>query len=196
MFSHIRDEYYPNLEGRYFVDSAPLLERSLAARAGLGWIGKNNMLINRRLGSYVFLAEMLVNVELPYNQTAMTDRCGGCTKCIEACPTQAILPDRVINSNRCISYLTIENKGEISDEFRGKLQGWAFGCDICQEVCPWNRKAPDTDKHEFKPSESLLAMTSDKWESLTQEEFSVLFKGSAVKRTKYSGWVRNYRFIF
>lgn len=195
LFSFIRDEYYPDLEGRYFVDSAPLLERTLAAKAGLGWIGKNNMLINRRLGSFVFLAEMLVNIELPYNRTPMTDRCGGCTKCIEACPTKAILPDRVIDSNRCISYLTIENKEDISEEFKGRLQGWTFGCDICQEVCPWNRKAPDTEEPEFKPSEHLLAMTPAQWGSLTQEKFSVLFKGSAVKRTKYSGWVRNYRFI-
>lgn len=195
LFSFIRDEYYPALEGRFFVDSAPLLERALAVKSGLGWIGKNSMLINRRLGSYVFLSEILVNIELPYNEGGMIDRCGGCTYCIDACPTAAILPGRVIDGNRCISYLTIENKDDIPLEFKGKLKGWTFGCDICQEVCPWNRKAPDSDEPEFRPSAALLAMNREKWEVLSREGFSELFKGSAVKRAKYTGWIRNYKFV-
>jgi epoxyqueuosine reductase len=195
LFDFIRDNLYPQLEGRFFVDSAPLLERSLAVRAGLGWIGKNSMLINPKLGSYVFIGELVVNMELPYNESPMTDRCGGCAKCVDACPTQAILPHREIDGNKCISYLTIENKAEIPESFEGKLQGWAFGCDICQEVCPWNRKAPPTNEPDFSPSQALLAMNKEAWNELTPEGFSKLFKGSPVKRAKYSGWVRNYRFV-
>ncbi|GAO28015.1 tRNA epoxyqueuosine(34) reductase QueG [Geofilum rubicundum] len=195
LFDFIRAHLYPQLEGRFFVDSAPLLERSLAVRAGLGWIGKNSMLINRKLGSYIFIGELVVNMELPYHESPMMDRCGGCSNCVDACPTQAILPDRVIDGNKCISYLTIENKTEIPRTFDGKLKGWAFGCDICQEVCPWNRKAPDTDEPDFRPSETLLTMEKGDWEELTAEGFSKLFKGSAVKRAKYAGWLRNYRFV-
>ncbi len=195
LFDFIRDNLYPQLVGRFFVDSAPLLERSLAVRAGLGWIGKNSMLINPKLGSYVFIGELVVNLTLPYNETPMIDRCGGCAKCIDACPTQAILPGSVIDGNKCISYLTIENKEEIPESFDGHMEGWAFGCDICQEVCPWNRKAPSTDEPDFRPSEALLAMDKEGWDGLTTEAFLKLFKGTPVKRAKYSGWVRNYRFV-
>lgn len=195
LFDFIRENHYPQLEGRFFVDSAPLLERSLAVRAGLGWIGKNNMLINRKLGSYVFIGELVVNLELPYHESPMKDHCGGCRKCVDACPTQAILPGRVIDGNKCISYLTIENKGEIPDVFEGKLEGWTFGCDICQEVCPWNRKAPFTEEPDFSPSQELLGMDKKAWDELSPEAFSKLFKGSPVKRAKYSGWLRNYQFV-
>ncbi len=195
LFDFIRAHLYPQLEGRFFVDSAPLLERSLAVRAGLGWIGKNSMLINRKLGSYVFIGELVVNLDLPDNESSMIDRCGGCSKCVDACPTQAILPGRVIDGNKCISYLTIENKAEISESFAGQLEGWVFGCDICQEVCPWNRKAPVSEEPDFSPSETLIAMDKEAWGKLTPEAFSKLFKGSPVKRTKYAGWVRNYRFV-
>ncbi|ASB49496.1 tRNA epoxyqueuosine(34) reductase QueG [Alkalitalea saponilacus] len=195
LFDYIREHIYPDLQGRYFVDSAPLLERTLAVKAGLGWIGKNSMLINRKLGSWVFIAELVVNLELPYNQTTVNDGCGGCTRCIDACPTQAILPHRQIDSNRCISYLTIENRDDIPENFEGKLDGWVFGCDICQEVCPWNRKAKDTDEPDFRPSEQLLKMTPVEWEKLTPEKFSELFRGSAVKRTKFNGFMRNHNFI-
>lgn len=196
LFNFIKDELYPELEGRVFVDSAPLLERSLAVKAGLGWIGKHSLLINRKLGSFVFIGELVVNLELPYATDFMNDACGGCTLCIDACPTQAILPGRSIDANRCISYLTIENKEDtISEEFEGQLQGWNFGCDICQDVCPWNRKSENTKEPAFTPSVALKSMTSEKWNQLDQEKFSVLFKGSAVKRAKFKGWQRNLSFI-
>jgi epoxyqueuosine reductase len=195
LFEYIREQIYPDLQGRFFVDSAPLLERSLAAKAGLGWIGKNSMLINRKHGSYVFIGELLINLKLPYNENTVNDGCGGCTRCVDACPTQAIIPGRTVDGNRCISYLTIENKDEIPADFKGKLEGWAFGCDICQEVCPWNRKASATNEPEFFPSAILKAMSAADWDILTQEQFSVLFKGSPVKRAKFSGFKRNLAFI-
>lgn len=196
LFDYIRDELYPELEGRVFVDSAPLLERSLAVKAGLGWIGKHSLLINRKLGSFVFISELVVNLELPYATDFMNDACGGCTLCIDACPTQAILPGRSIDANRCISYLTIENKEDfISPEFEGQLQGWNFGCDICQDVCPWNRRSKNTQEVAFSPSEALKSMTLDNWKELDQEKFSALFKGSAVKRAKFKGWQRNFSFV-
>ena len=196
LFNYIKEELYPDLEGRVFTDSAPLLENVLAVKAGLGWIGKNSLLINRKLGSFVFICELVVNLELPYNDEFMNDACGGCTRCIDACPTQAILPYRSVDANRCISYLTIENKEDfIPDEFEGKLEGWAFGCDICQDVCPWNRRAEQTEEENFMSSEALKMMDLEKWDNLTQEQFSVLFKGSPIKRAKYKGWQRNYSFL-
>lgn len=196
LFDYIKKEIYPDLEGRVFTDSAPLLEGALAVKAGLGWIGKNSLLINRKLGSFVFIGELVINLELPYNDEIMNDACGGCTRCIDACPTQAILPFRSIDANRCISYLTIENKADyIPEEFKEKLKGWNYGCDICQDVCPWNRRAEQTDEQEFMPSQQLKEMTFDKWANLTQEEFSMLFKGSPIKRAKYKGWQRNFSFI-
>lgn len=196
LFDFIKRDLYPQLEGRVFVDSAPLLERSLAARAGLGWIGKNSLLIHRKLGSYVFLSELVLNLDLPTEDApAYTDRCGGCTLCIDACPTTAILPGRTVDAGRCLSYLTIENKAaDIPEEFAGKTEGWTFGCDICQEVCPWNRRPGAHNEPAFVPSAELLAMDVDRWRSMEQADFSRLFKGSAVKRAKFSGWQRNFAF--
>jgi epoxyqueuosine reductase len=188
-------QLYPELAGRFFVDSAPILERSLAARAGLGWIGKNSMLINRKLGSYVFIGEMLVNIELPYAENPVNDGCGGCSRCVDACPTKAILPDKVIDANRCISYQTIENKGAIDDQLTGKFNNWVFGCDICQEVCPWNRKAEPHSEPQFVPSPELNEMSPTDWDAITPERFAELFKKSAIKRTKFDGLVRNIEFV-
>jgi len=195
LFNFIREHIYADVQGRFFVDSAPLLERALAVRARLGWIGKNSMLIHRKLGSYVFIGELVVNLELPYANDLMNDGCGGCTRCIDACPTSAILPDRQVDANRCISYQTIENHSPLPEEYKGKFDNWVFGCDICQEVCPWNRKATPHSELEFNPSPELLSLTPEDWESLTPERFAQLFKQSAIKRTKFEGFVRNLNFI-
>ncbi|MBN1597260.1 MAG: tRNA epoxyqueuosine(34) reductase QueG [Bacteroidales bacterium] len=183
-----------SLEGRIFVDSAPVLERSLAALAGLGWIGKNTNLISPKYGSFIFLGEILVNIELDYG-TQLPDYCGGCTKCIQACPTGAIVDSRKIDSNKCISYLTIENKGDISNEFTGKLKNRIFGCDICQDVCPWNRKSEINTVDNFQPKPDLVGMTKSDWQKLTKEKFLTLFKNSAVKRAGYKGLKRNVDFV-
>jgi epoxyqueuosine reductase len=188
-------QLYPELAGRYFVDSAPILERSLAARAGLGWIGKNSLLINRKLGSYVFIGEMLVNIELPYAESLVNDGCGGCSRCVDACPTKAILPEKVIDANRCISYQTIENKGSIAEELAGKFNNWVFGCDICQEVCPWNRKTEPHSEPQFESSPELSELSSADWNAITPERFAELFKKSAIKRTKFDGLIRNIEFV-
>lgn len=195
LFDYIREYIYPELQGRFFVDSAPLLERALAVRAGLGWIGKNSMFINRKLGSFVFIGELVVNLDLPENQDVVNDGCGGCTRCIDACPTAAILPNRQVDASRCISYQTIEHKGDIPESLKGRFEGWIFGCDTCQEVCPWNRKAQSHNEPAFKPSEELLSMTPEKWAALTPERFSTLFKNSALKRTKFEGLTRNLQFV-
>lgn len=195
LFDYIREHIYPELQGRFFVDSAPLLERALAVRAGLGWIGKNSMFINRKLGSFVFIGELVVNLDLPENQDVVNDGCGGCTRCIDACPTAAILPNRQVDASRCISYQTIEHKGDIPESLKGRFEGWIFGCDTCQEVCPWNRKAQSHNEPAFKPSEELLSMTPEKWAALTPERFSTLFKNSALKRTKFEGLTRNLQFV-
>ncbi|MFT3737509.1 MAG: tRNA epoxyqueuosine(34) reductase QueG [Breznakibacter sp.] len=194
LFDYIKQDIYPNLEGRVFTDSAPVLERTWAARAGLGWVGKNGNLIHPKIGSYFFIAELIVNLELPSSNTPMRDYCGGCTKCIDACPTQAIVAPKTIDSYRCISYQTIENKDAIPEEFTGKLQSRIFGCDICQEVCPWNRKAQPHSEPQFEPSDELMAMTRFDWENLDHEKFTKLFKGSAVKRTRFAGLKRNIGF--
>jgi epoxyqueuosine reductase len=183
-------------EGRMFVDSAPVLDRAWAVRAGLGWIGKHSNLINRNLGSFVFIGELILNLELEYNEIPESDFCGACTICIDACPTDAILPGRTIDSNRCISYLTIENRDQIPAEFHEKLENRAFGCDICQDVCPWNRKATPHHVEEFHPKPRLLEMKKTDWQQLDQPEFNQLFKSSAVKRTGYKGLTRNLNFLY
>jgi len=179
---------------RSFVDSAPILERDWARRSGLGWIGKNTLLIHPKRGSYFFLAEILCDLEMHYD-TPMKDYCGTCRKCIDACPTDALSTSGyVLDSNKCISYLTIEHKGDIPLEHKSKMNGWIFGCDICQKVCPWNRFSTPHDESDFISSNGMLDMTEKEWIELHEETFHELFKYSAIKRTKYSGLNRNIKF--
>jgi epoxyqueuosine reductase len=185
---------FPPATGRGFVDSAPVLDRAWAARCGLGWIGKNSMLISPEAGSYFFIGSLILDIPLSYDKP-ITDFCGDCNRCIRACPTSAILSDRVIDANRCISYLTIENKGEINGEFRGKFSNRVFGCDICQDVCPWNRKSTPHQVEEFKPLPGLLEMSRKEWYDLDEVIFREKFSKSAVKRAKFSGMRRNLEFI-
>ena len=193
LLARIHSEIVP-VQGRAFTDSAPVLERSLAARAGLGWIGKNSNLISPAGGSFFFIGELFVDIELDYGKL-LPDRCGGCTKCIQACPTQAITEPGVIDSRRCISYWTIEHKGEIDPSLTGKFRNRIFGCDICQEVCPWNKKSATNKVDDFKPAAWLTGMTKDDWQKLTEEKFGELFTGTAVMRAKYEGLIRNIRFV-
>ncbi len=180
-------------EGRAFVDSAPVLERSWAKRAGLGWIGKNSLLLNRSRGSFFFLAELIVDVEATPD-SPIGDYCGTCTACIDACPTDAIPEPYIIDSNKCISYLTIELKDAIPNQFKGQMEDWIFGCDICQDVCPWNRFSQPHKEPDFAPSEELKELQKADWVELTEETFRKVFKQSAVKRTRYNGLMRNIRF--
>lgn len=183
------------INGRCFVDSAPVMERDWAKRSGTGWIGKNTLLITRQAGSYFFLAELIIDVELDYDGP-IKDYCGTCKRCIEACPTQAISPQGyIMDGSKCISYLTIELRDKLPEEFKGQLSNWMFGCDICQEVCPWNRFAKKHKEPDFEPHPDLLAMNKQEWTELTQEVFSVIFKQSPVKRTKYEGLKRNLEFL-
>ena len=183
--------------GRCFVDSAPVLERDWAKRAGLGWIGKNTLLINPKKGSYYFLAEIISELSFDQYDQAMRDYCGTCRRCIDACPTQAISPQGYeLDASQCISYLTIELRDEtLPQAFQGKMQQWAFGCDICQEVCPWNRFSKPHQEPEFEPNPRFLEMSASDWIELSEEVFNELFKKSALKRNKYKGLKRNLRFI-
>ena len=183
------------VSGRCFVDSAPVLERAWATKSGLGWNGKHSLLIQKQQGSFFFLAELIIDLELEYDVPFKTDHCGSCTRCIDACPTQAILPNNTVDGSKCISYLTIELKDAIPTGFEGQLQDWMFGCDVCQDVCPWNRFSKPHEESLFAPQESLLDMTKRDWQELTQETFSKVFKKSAVKRTKFSGLTRNINFL-
>lgn len=183
-------ELYPDLAGRIFCDTAPILERYWAAKAGLGFIGKNSLLIIPKRGSYFFLGELMLNIELEYDKPLATN-CGNCTRCISACPTQAIVKDKVIDSNRCISYQTIENKNEINKDVAPLLGNCFYGCDICQKACPWNKYAKPHSTEEFIPSEALLNLTTDDIEQMTVEKYQTIFKGSAMKRAKYQGLKRN-----
>ena len=182
------------VEGRAFVDSAPVMERAWAKRSGLGWIGKNSLLLNREGGSFFFLAELIIDLDLEYDGP-VRDYCGSCTACIDACPTQAIAEPYVVDGSKCISYFTIELKEEIPEEAKGKFENWIFGCDICQDVCPWNRFSKPHAEPRFTPSEELRKMTTSQWRELTEEVFQKIFKDSAVKRTKFSGLRRNIRFL-
>jgi len=183
-----------NISGRVFVDSAPLLERPLAARSGLGWIGKNSLLINKEKGSFFFLAEIILDLELEYD-SPMGDFCGTCTRCMDACPTDAIPEPYVVDGSRCISYFTIELKDAIPDTMKNKFNNWIFGCDICQDVCPWNRFSQPHREEKFLPNSSLQSMNKKEWENLTEIKFEELFEGSAVKRTKFKGLKRNLDFV-
>ncbi len=184
----------PEVEGRAFVDSAPVLERAWAKKSGLGWIGKNGLLINKKAGSFVFIGELLVNIELEYDKP-IKDYCGTCTKCIDACPTQAIIADKIIDARKCISYLTIELKGDIPEEFTGKFNNRVFGCDICQDVCPHNRKATPHNHEELFPLKGLLEMSKKEWYAMDKTFFNKMFKHSPVKRTGFKGISRNLKFI-
>lgn len=190
LFQYINKEIAP-AKGRCFTDSAPVMERAWAVRAGLGWIGKNGNLLTRNLGSFVFIAELIIDLELEYDQPNLRNYCGSCTICIDQCPTQAIISPKVIDSRKCISYLTIENKNEIPEEFKGKTENWIFGCDICQDVCPWNRKKTATTEERFKPDLNMVKLEDKDWENLTKEDFEAFFEKSPISRTGLSGIKRN-----
>ena len=180
--------------GRVFVDSAPIMEKAWASKSGLGWIGKNTNLISKKTGSFFFIAEVIVDLELEYDSPT-TDHCGSCTKCIDACPTEALIAPYQIDGSKCISYLTIELKDQIPNEFKDKMDNWAFGCDVCQTVCPWNRFAIEHEEESFTPKEELLKMTKNEWNEITEEVFDKVFKDSAIKRTKFDGLKRNIKFL-
>ncbi|WP_127142289.1 tRNA epoxyqueuosine(34) reductase QueG [Flagellimonas marinaquae] len=191
---HFIQEEIGEVHGRAFVDSAPVLDKAWAAKSGLGWIGKNSNLLTQQVGSFYFVAELIVDLELEYD-TPVTDHCGTCTACIDACPTEAIVQPYVVDGSKCISYLTIELKNEIPSEFDGKLDDWMFGCDVCQDVCPWNRFSKSHSEPLFDPNPDLLSFTKKDWEEITEDVFKKIFKKSAVKRTKLSGLRRNIDFL-
>ncbi|MBN1144963.1 MAG: tRNA epoxyqueuosine(34) reductase QueG [Bacteroidales bacterium] len=193
LFRFIQESVTP-VTGRYFVDSAPVLEKAWAARAGLGWIGKNTCLISKKLGSFVFIGELVVDIPLRYDKP-VPDYCGTCTRCIDACPTGALVAPYQLDARRCISYLTIENKGEPGQEFQGSMMNRVFGCDICQDVCPWNRKAVSHNVKEFNPKLRLMAMTHNDWYRLDEQQYEEIFARSAVKRTGFDGLRRNLSII-
>jgi len=194
LIAKLKDQV-PEISIRGFVDSAPVLERALATRAGLGWIGKNSMLISKKNGSYFFICELITDLELEYDQPMGGDYCGDCSRCMDACPTGAITDLRVVDANKCISYLTIENKGEIPEAFKGKYEKWIFGCDICQQVCPWNRFSSPHNEPAFTPAPGLMDLSKKDWEQLDNEQYKSLFKKSAVKRAKFAGLRRNIDFL-
>ena len=189
------NEKIGEVHGRAFVDSAPVLDKAWAKRAGLGWIGKNTNLINIKKGSFFFLCEVMVDIELDYDIPSTADHCGTCTRCIDACPTEAIVAPYVVDGSRCISYLTIELKEQIPTEFKGKMDNWMFGCDVCQDVCPWNRFSVLNQEQAFQPRERLLDMNKSDWEDITEDVFQKVFKDSPVKRTKFSGLKRNIEYL-
>ncbi len=187
-------EQIGEINGRVFTDSAPVMDKVWAKRSGLGWIGKNSNLINKQQGSFFFIAELIIDLELEYDGP-IDDYCGTCTKCIDACPTQAIIAPYVVDGSKCISYLTIELKENIPQEFKGKMDNWAFGCDVCQDVCPWNRFSKPHNEPLFNNTNGLLNYSAQEWNEMTEEVFGKLFKNSALKRTKFSGLKRNLEFI-
>jgi epoxyqueuosine reductase len=184
------------IHGRGFVDSAPVLERSWAQKSGLGWIGKNGNLITKQSGSFYFIATLITDAELNPDDAFVKDYCGSCTKCIDSCPTEAILPDKVVDGSKCISYFTIELKEMmLPSEMKGKFDDWMFGCDVCQNVCPWNRFSKPTDEIEFKPIHELLSFSLQDWEEMTEESFKKIFKDSPIRRSKFEGIKRNLKFL-
>jgi epoxyqueuosine reductase len=193
--SRMREEI-GEIQGRGFVDSAPVLERSWAVRSGLGWIGKNGNLLNKQAGSFFFIATLIVDLELLYDDPYAKDYCGSCRRCVEACPTNAIMEDKIVNGSKCISYYTIELKDAlISYEQKEHFNNWMFGCDVCQDVCPWNRFSKPTNEIHFSPLPEVLNFTTNQWEELTEESFKKIFKNSPIKRSKFQGIKRNLSFI-
>ncbi|MBD3582370.1 tRNA epoxyqueuosine(34) reductase QueG [Flavobacterium selenitireducens] len=182
------------VEGRAFVDSAPVLDKAWAAKSGLGWIGKNSNLLSKQVGSFFFIAELIIDLDLEYDH-ATTDHCGSCTACLDACPTQAIVSPYVVDGSKCISYFTIELKENLPSEMKGKFDDWMFGCDICQDVCPWNRFSKPHNEPLFDPNPELLSMSRKDWQEITEDTFRKVFKDSAVKRAKFSGLKRNIDFL-
>ena len=184
------------VNGRGFVDSAPVLERAWASKSGLGWVGKNGNLITKQHGSFFFIATLICDLELEYDLPYQKDYCGTCTRCIDACPTDAILPDKTINGSQCISYFTIELKDAlIPDTMKGKFENWMFGCDTCQDVCPWNRFSQPAKEAAFQPLPEILNLSTQEWEALTETSFQKLFQHSPLKRTKWKGIQRNLHFL-
>ena len=185
-----------DIAGRGFVDSAPVLERSWAQRSGLGWVGKNGNLLTKESGSFYFIATLITDLELEYDEPFAKDFCGSCTRCLDACPTDAILPDKVVDGSKCISYFTIELKEMlIPDAYKGKFDQWMFGCDTCQDVCPWNRFAKPNAEPGFTPLPEILNLSTSDWEEMTEEQFKKVFRNSPLSRAKYKGIQRNLKFI-
>ncbi|MBK6986272.1 MAG: tRNA epoxyqueuosine(34) reductase QueG [Bacteroidetes bacterium] len=193
-FLNTLKEKIGDVNGRAFVDSAPVLDKAWAKKSGLGWIGKNANLINKQNGSFFFIAELIIDLDLEYDGI-IQDYCGTCTKCIDACPTEAFVEPFVVDGSKCISYLTIELKDAIPSEFKNKMDNWAFGCDVCQDVCPWNRFSTPHHEAQFNNKTGLLNLSTDEWHEMTEETFNKVFKHSAIKRTKYKGLKRNLEFI-
>ena len=191
---HFIQDEIGDVHGRAFVDSAPVLDKAWAAKSGLGWIGKHSNLLTQQVGSFYFIAELIIDLELEYDNS-VTDHCGTCTACIDACPTEAITEPYVVDGSKCISYFTIELKENIPTEFKSKMDDWMFGCDVCQDVCPWNKFSKSHSEPLFNPHPELLSMTKKDWEDITEDTFKKVFKNSAVKRTKFSGLRRNINFL-
>ncbi len=184
-----------DVNGRIFVDSAPVMDRAWAKKSGLGWIGKNSNLLTKKVGSFYFIAELIIDLECEYDHITIKDACGSCTQCIDACPTGAIEEPKVVNGSKCISYFTIELKEAIPKEMKDKFDGWAFGCDVCQDVCPWNKFAQPHNEQRFDPNPIIFDMTDRDWIEITEKVYRELFKKSAVKRTKFLGLKRNIDFV-
>ena len=182
------------VSGRAFVDSAPVLDKAWAAKSGLGWVGKNSNLITQKVGSFYFIAELIIDLELDYDAPT-TDHCGSCTACLDACPTEAIVAPYVVDGSKCISYFTIELKDNLPQEMKGKFDDWMFGCDVCQDVCPWNRFSKPHNEPFFQTNSDILNFSKSDWEEITVDTFQKVFKNSAVKRTKYEGLLRNINFL-
>ena len=193
LLSSLKDKI-GDFNARVFVDSAPVMERAWAQKSGLGWVGKNTLMISKKKGSYFFLAEIICDLELDYDKPVM-DHCGTCSACIDACPTNAIIKPYVLDSNKCISYLTIELKDSIPSQFENKMQDWIFGCDVCQDVCPWNKFSEENNHTLLQPSDKFLHMKKSDWIELTEETFKKVFKNSPIKRAKFNGLKKNISFI-
>jgi len=193
-FLQILQQQIGDINGRVFVDSAPVMDKAWAKKSGLGWIGKNSNLINKQQGSFFFIAEIIVDAPFEYD-LPIKDFCGTCTRCLDACPTNAIVAPYVVDGSKCISYFTIELKDEIDATMNGKFNDWIFGCDVCQDVCPWNRFSKPTHENDFNPIPEIFSFTTNDWLELKEETFQTIFKNSPIKRTKYKGLKRNIKFV-